>query len=135
MSELELTVSFTAITCKCGGTYAIAKNYCDDKRINGGGWRCPYCEVSWGFWESENDRLTKQLAREKARHDQTRAEVDHQRQLKEAAERRAIGQRAAKTRIKNRIAHGVCPCCNRSFENLARHMKGQHPGYSSTEEK
>jgi hypothetical protein len=33
------------------------------------------------------------------------------------------------TRIKKRVAAGVCPCCNRSFKDLARHMAGQHPDY------
>ena len=26
-----------------------------------------------------------------------------------------------------RLHKGVCPCCNRSFVNLQRHMKNQHP--------
>ena len=39
-------------------------------------------------------------------------------------------EKAAKTRIKNRVAAGMCPCCNRTFENLARHMNTKHPGYT-----
>lgn len=23
-----------------------------------------------------------------------------------------------------------CPCCRRNFQNLQRHMKTQHPGYT-----
>ena len=34
------------------------------------------------------------------------------------------------TKTKNRIANGVCPCCNRTFVQLARHMKSQHPEYA-----
>lgn len=37
------------------------------------------------------------------------------------------------TRTKNRIKNGVCPCCNRTFKNLADHMKGQHPDYGADE--
>ena len=33
------------------------------------------------------------------------------------------------TRTKRRVGNGVCPCCNRTFKDLARHMKGQHPDY------
>lgn len=29
-----------------------------------------------------------------------------------------------------RIAAGVCPCCRRSFTDLARHMSSQHPDYA-----
>lgn len=24
----------------------------------------------------------------------------------------------------------VCPCCNRTFQNVARHIAGQHPDYA-----
>jgi len=30
-------------------------------------------------------------------------------------------------RVKRRINGGVCTCCNRTFTNLARHMKTKHP--------
>lgn len=33
--------------------------------------------------------------------------------------------------LKTRIKNGVCPCCNRSFENLHRHMTTQHPGFAA----
>jgi hypothetical protein len=49
---------------------------------------------------------------------------------------RERGQRAAKTRAQNklkrtnaRVAAGVCPCCNRTFQQLARHMASQHPEF------
>jgi hypothetical protein len=32
-------------------------------------------------------------------------------------------------RIKKRAAAGTCPCCQRSFSNMATHMKRQHPDY------
>lgn len=32
------------------------------------------------------------------------------------------------TIIKNRIQNGVCPCCNRTFKNLQRHMATKHKG-------
>lgn len=51
----------------------------------------------------------------------------------QASERRIVNRlnatRGVVTRMKRRSAHGVCPCCNRSFANVARHMKGKHPLY------
>lgn len=29
----------------------------------------------------------------------------------------------------NRVSAGTCPCCNRSFKQLAAHMKNKHPDY------
>lgn len=34
------------------------------------------------------------------------------------------------TKTKKRVGKGVCPCCNRHFENLQRHMDSKHPEYS-----
>lgn len=31
---------------------------------------------------------------------------------------------------RKRTANGVCPCCHRSFAQLARHIRGQHPEYT-----
>jgi chemotaxis response regulator CheB len=37
--------------------------------------------------------------------------------------------RAQLTKTKKRVANGVCPCCNRTFKQLARHMKAKHPEF------
>ncbi len=70
--------------------------------------------------EQDLDRKHRALANEQSRHDQTREELRHT-----EASRRA--EKGAKTKIKKRIAHGVCPCCHRTFANVAAHMKTQHP--------
>ena len=51
---------------------------------------------------------------------------------RDRAEREERQKRAARTELKNvktRVSNGVCPCCNRSFENLGRHMKTKHADY------
>lgn len=86
-----------------------------------------HCPLGHGYVlggrEGRAERLEKQLAAERARHDQTRAERDqHERSLR--------AERGAKTKLKKRLAGGVCPCCQRTFENLGRHMKTKHPEYA-----
>lgn len=34
------------------------------------------------------------------------------------------------TRHKKRAKAGVCPCCNRQFANMMRHMKTKHPEFA-----
>lgn len=29
--------------------------------------------------------------------------------------------------------HGVCPCCNRTFSDLQRHMASKHKGFAAEE--
>jgi hypothetical protein len=61
------------------------------------------------------DRLRGELS-------STRAERDHH-----WTERKKLCTRHHNMR--KRIQQGVCPCCNRTFENLARHMKSKHPAF------
>lgn len=44
-----------------------------------------------------------------------------------AAKKAAEAARATAEKVTNRAAVGLCVCCNRSFRNLARHMKAKHP--------
>lgn len=64
----------------------------------------------------------EKLARERAAHDQTLASLKAQK----AAATRARNER---DKIRKRVAHGVCPCCNRTFKQLDRHMAAKHPGF------
>jgi len=45
------------------------------------------------------------------------------------AERTASARKGQITPLKNRAAAGVCPCCNRTFENIRRHMASKHPAF------
>jgi len=33
-------------------------------------------------------------------------------------------------RMRKRSSAGTCPCCNRTFSNMAQHMRHMHPGYT-----
>lgn len=60
-------------------------------------------------------------------------EIAAQRRLRDHAERQASARKGQVTRLKNRAAAGVCPCCTRSFENLRRHMTTKHPTFKAEE--
>lgn len=67
----------------------------------------------------ERDRLRQQMARLE---DEKKTASD----VAAAALRSAAAYKGAATRMKNRAKAGVCPCCNRHFVNLERHMRSQH---------
>lgn len=85
------------------------------------------------FGDNELDKLKKQLAREETRRAQAQAYASDQRERANATERRLSAQKGVTTRLKNRVSKGVCPCCNRHFVDLERHMKGQHPEFMEDE--
>lgn len=113
----ELPVRLFTIDCgTCGGTYAINERYRNKKLEKGGFWHCPYCECSWGYGKGENDKLKEELDAERQR------KLDALARANEAESARAKVERKLK-----RVQKGVCPCCNRTFSDLARHMATKHP--------
>lgn len=130
--QYNTTVELATIHCGCcGGTYAINERHRAQCYQEGGSWHCPYCRVSWGYANNnENAKLKRELEAERKRKEWAEQEARNQAGLRRQAEHRERAQKAAKTRIKNRVQHGVCPCCTRTFENLARHMATKHPGYA-----
>lgn len=78
------------------------------------------------FTEGETEEA--KLRRERDRLQQRLAEKDDTIVSLERRRAAAVGQ---VTKIKNRVGHGVCPCCNRTFENVARHMMSKHPTFTA----
>ncbi len=118
-------VTLTEIVCgKCGGVYALSNLYVRSKEESGGFWRCPYCKCSWGYGESENDKLLKKIERLKKQKEWAEQETKNAERRRSAA----IGQ---VTKMKNRAKAGLCPCCYRTIKQLAAHMKRKHPDYIS----
>jgi hypothetical protein len=115
MSTFTVETELVLVRCGgCGVSFGLEANYHAERKKDKKSWRCPNgCERHYG--ESEADRLRASLAKETARLDQMRAERD-----RHAAEL---------ARQKKRVGNGVCPCCQRSFTNLRRHMATKHPAF------
>ena len=95
---------------------------------------CPACGRQSHWQESEDQKRIKRLQRElesaKRRADtsQRRAECEADRRLE--AEHRLRATKGVVTKMKKRVGKGVCPCCNRHFGNLQKHMESKHPDYT-----
>lgn len=128
-AAVDLVVSFTALNCgSCGAAFALPADELRRLRASGDFFWCPRgCHIKYS--ESTVAKLERQLAQAGERIERERRETERWRENYKHSERSAIATRGHLTRVKKRIAAGVCPCCQRTFENLARHMKGQHPDY------
>lgn len=73
-----------------------------------------------------NETLQQQMAR-------VESDVAFYRERSQAEARSAAAFKGVATRMKNRVAKGVCPCCNRSFANLQAHMETKHKGFAQQE--
>lgn len=124
-------VEWVAKTCPiCGVSYCLDKVF-DEYRRDGAkedngspkGWHCPNGHFLI-YKESEATKLRRECNVLKQ---QTARLEDEKREALEKAKR----AEAATKKLQKRTAAGTCPCCQRSFSNMAEHMKHQHPEFVS----
>ena len=127
----QATVRLTRITCcnsGCGITFAVPETWEAAKRRDHSWFFCPNGHDQRFPGETREAKLARDLAQEKHLREQQTARL---RDRAERAERSAAATRGVVTRIKNRVGKVVCPCCSHTFEDLGRHMAGQHPDWSA----
>jgi hypothetical protein len=133
MTTYTLTPEVTLVTHQCGEcgiTYAMPENFWNERRASGAAFYCPNGHGRH-FTETEATRLRRQLESVRIEVQRAYAQATHQRDQREAAERSNAALRGVVTRTKKRAAAGVCQCCGRTFQNVARHMEGQHPEFTA----
>lgn len=120
-------------TCyKCGVVFAVPSYLQKMRREDKESFWCPNGHPQV-YAESESDRLRRQLEEQKRSTEWWKnSAASKDSQLKGANIQ--LGKVKAKLkRTETRVGHGVCPCCNRSFVNMQRHMKTKHPDYAGGE--
>lgn len=121
----EIIIRLEPLTCGvvgCGIPFAISRSLYNEAQADHSiGFWCPNGHKVYFQGRSTLDRLRDAQTAQVALRDQI-----------EAACRDAEQARVALLRDRQRFANGVCPCCNRSFGNVRRHMADQHPDYDTT---
>lgn len=107
--------------CRCGVWFGMPEHLNDMRRADQGQFFCPNGH-SMSYTESEATKLRRE--RDNAKQQLSRAE-DERRE----AEARAERAEAAARRMKKRAAAGSCPCCKRTFSNMATHIRQKHPEF------
>lgn len=128
-------------TCSCGAEQAMALEANNLYRQNNSTFYCVHGhQRHYPAGPTAEDKLREQLdseRRARQRADQQIAfEAQLRRQETERAERernRANGYKGHATRMTKRAKAGVCPCCNRTFKQLAAHMANKHPQFTPIE--
>lgn len=113
----------------CGVVFAMPTLLIKKRREDGGDFYCPNGHsMHYGNnLKTQNEKLKQQIAGEQRRAEAAQRETERVR-------RSLAAQKGQVTRLKNRAANGVCPCCNRYFANVHRHMTSQHPEFAQQEE-
>lgn len=125
--ELVIT-TFVIIHCyKCSIPFAVPNRYKEHLLQTRESFYCPNGH-SQAYVQSTEDILKKKIANlETTIYDKNNTVQS----LQKLYRNKTIENKRNKTMLKNtklRVSNGVCPCCNRTFQNLAEHFKTEHPG-------
>lgn len=119
---VETTWLETETCCNCGVVFAMPADFMRRRRDDHESFYCPSGHGQHYTGKTEAQRLKSELERRESELASARARSN---ELAEERDRIARSHQ----RMRTRVANGVCPCCNRSFENLRNHMKSQHPEF------
>lgn len=108
----------------CGLAFGLEATFMAARKRDHRNFYCPNGHhIAWSDKTTEQQRI-EQLERD----------VESQRRSREWAEQQAKGANIAAgiakgklRRVIARVHAGVCPHCNRTFKQLAQHMKAKHP--------
>ena len=132
MTTLTFTGELTVTSCWCGIRLAIPSSLYREAHNNG---VAVYCPLGHTFvWkETEADRLRAQIKQTEHSLRIARATATAARDHRDAAERSNAAYRGWITRLRNRIANGVCPVkdCHRHFDDVQAHIAAKHPEWAS----
>ncbi len=120
--------------CNCGVRFAMTDAFYRKRLENLGPnnpFYCPNGHKQWYVGKTEADKLRDENAKLKDTILKRDNRIDALHEQRQQVEHRLRATKGVVTKIKKRISHGVCPCCNRTFDNLARHMSSQHPTYAA----
>src|SRR5579859_292105 len=104
--------------CSCHMVFLMTADFQKAMKATGATFYCP---------AGHNQHYTKtdlQVLRERL--ERSEREAAQLREAKSGAERARDRAEKSIKRLRKRSAAGVCPCCNRTFEQLANHMKQKH---------
>ncbi len=132
-SQYTQLCSFVTITCyQCGIPFGVPDYFRAKRLQDKESFFCPNGH-SQAYVESESDRLKKQIASEKANTEYYRQIAETRGKQRDHARLQTRALKGVVTKVKKRVGNGVCPCCQRTFQSLARHMQAKHPEYAKQE--
>lgn len=128
-AELQITLTFKVVYCcnpGCGTPIAMPTQIYNRFRENHAEqFHCCFGHPQHFTGKTEAEKLKDELESE-------RQSTEWWKKRSERADKSATAYKGQVTRLRNRVKNGVCPCCNRSFQNLQRHMHTKHPEYGQS---
>lgn len=115
--------------CQCGMEFAVPSSWADERRRLHDGFHCPNKHSLVFKGKSAEEKQRAEIERLQKRLAWKEESLASANKMIDTAHRRNAALRGVVRRVKRRVGSGVCPCCHRTFSQLARHMVGKHPRY------
>lgn len=115
-------VTLTCCNKDCGMSFQVPGWWDKGRRETHAIFYCPNGHQQSYQVESETEKMRRE--RNTAQQQLARAEQE----ASDANKRADLAQKQ-KRKLEKRMAAGTCPCCQRTFSNMAEHMKHQHPEF------
>ena len=120
---LNIAENFVSeVCCNCGTLFALSATMEQELRRNHETFYCPAGHPQHYAVKSREQILRAKVAEQEQSIAYLEREEAHR-------TRQLAATRGVNTKIRKRISVGVCPCCNRSFQDIKRHMTAKHPDY------
>jgi hypothetical protein len=133
MTTIARTFTLVDTTChQCGVLFAVPDWFDKARREDHQTFHCPNGHML-AYRTSELDKARTELAKTQGQLTRAQGTITHLRDQVSAAERQVSAHKGQVTRLRKRVANGVCPCCSRTFADVARHMATKHPDYAEVE--
>lgn len=117
------TIDFTMLECGgCGIPFYVPTKWKNEKVAKHGHFHCPNGCGRKFTSETAEEKLEKELERVKQQQAKELGDLQN-RWLDE------MGRANKLEKQLKRVHKGVCPCCKRTFSQLARHMTAKHPEF------
>lgn len=120
MTDFTHLAKFEVETCcNCGMQFGMPSAYQRQRRNDKQWFYCPSGHQQHDTGPTEAARLKDELERKQSMLDAERARAQTLAKQRDEVSR-------AHLRMRKRVMNSICPCCNRTFQNLLRHMQTEH---------
>ena len=131
MGQITLHGEFDVVNCaNCGLLFAMPTRLREEYQNNHKTFYCPKGHSNYYPQKSDKEILEEELEQEKHNAEYYRIKSKDNYERYEAEKRSKAAHKAHYTMLKKKVKKGQCPCCEKTFPDVAEHIKSVHPDYN-----
>jgi hypothetical protein len=114
--------------CNCLTQFAMEDRIKTARLKDGKEFYCPLGHPQV-YTDTELSRARAEAERLRRENQNLASQKQWAEELAERTKKEKTALKGQLTKTRKRVANGVCPCCHRTFKQLAAHMDSKHPDF------